>query len=384
MHIGIVFAGPFPLALALGRNGMAAYVDDLMRKLVKKGHSVTIVMRGAHKMSLEVVGNNLRIFRAPFIKAYPFHVHIHGLFVNRLIRLLQPELDIIHVHSPYVPAVTTSLPVVTTMHSLLKVDIAHYEAVGPRAIAYKMCSNIFSSMELELLRNSDVLTAVSSHLFSELRTSYGLEREGLVLGNGVDEQRFAPANTRTATRDYVLYVGRMDYRKGLFDLIDCARRVCRERPSVSFVLVGTGPLVGHVLKRVADIGIRKNIVVTGHVSKDQLIELYQNASTLALPSHYEGLPTVLLEAMACGIPVVATGIGGHTDVISHGLNGFLVPVKSPGDMARYILTLLDDEDLREKIGRAGRATIENRYTWDRIADKVLGCYQSASSLAKGQ
>jgi glycosyltransferase involved in cell wall biosynthesis len=80
--------------------------------------------------------------------------------------------------------------------------------------------------------------------------------------------------------------------------------------------------------------------------------------------------------MSCGLPVVATDIGGNNEVISSGVNGFLVPPKCPEDMANAILKLLGDPVLREKIGRAARMTIEKHYTWDKIADNILKCYEN--------
>ena len=87
------------------------------------------------------------------------------------------------------------------------------------------------------------------------------------------------------------------------------------------------------------------------------------------------MPTVLLEAMSCGLPVVATDIGGNNEVISSGVNGFLVPPKSPKDMAEGLLKLLNDAPLREKVGVAARNTILTNYTWDKVTDKIMECYK---------
>jgi len=258
----------------------------------------------------------------------------------------------------------------------LRGDKAQYERVGLSSLAWKLSSKVFSSMELQLFDKSDMLTAVSSHVFHELKAVYGLERKGILLGNGVDEQTFVPLeNTRRKKGDYVLYVGRIDYRKGLFDLIRCAKYVCEEKPNISFVLVGNGPLIGLILRKASRMGIGRNIVFAGYVNRDLLVRLYQNASVSVLPSHYEGLPTVMLEAMSCGIPVVATRIGGHVDAISDGSNGFLVRAESPEEMAKYILRLLDDKNLRERMGRAARETIEKTYTWNKVSERALDCYE---------
>jgi glycosyltransferase involved in cell wall biosynthesis len=122
-------------------------------------------------------------------------------------------------------------------------------------------------------------------------------------------------------------------------------------------------------------GLQKHILFLGHVTREKLVQLYQNATVHVVPSHYEGLPTVLLEAMSSGIPVVATNVGGNSEVISSGVNGLLIPPKSPENMAKAISRLLDEQALRERIGRAARKTIEEHYTWDKIAENVTESYE---------
>jgi len=90
---------------------------------------------------------------------------------------------------------------------------------------------------------------------------------------------------------------------------------------------------------------------------------------------YEGLPTVILEGMSCGIPIVATNIDGNRDAVSHGIDGFLVPPGSPEEMGRRLLTLLEDKEVGMKMGAAGRRKIELRFIWDRVATKILECYE---------
>ena len=316
MHVGMVCSTPCPPSTG---EGISHYVYNLACKLIDKGHKVTIMTRGGLTFDEERVNKALRVLRVPLLPVYPFHVHLHGLFLNRLVRLLEPELDIVHAHSPYIPSVATELPLLTTIHTLERAEVAHYEASRLRQLTYRMSAEIFSSLERQLFEDSDALTAVSGGVFRDLNTYYGIKREGLIVGNGVDEKTFVPADDkREMKRTYVLYVGRIDYRKGLFELMSCAKRVCEVRPDVSFLLAGQGPLMSSLSKEAARMGIGKNVVLCGYVDNNQLMGLYQNASVCVVPSSYEGLPTVMLEAMACGIPVVATSIPGHLEVISHG------------------------------------------------------------------
>jgi glycosyltransferase involved in cell wall biosynthesis len=137
-----------------------------------------------------------------------------------------------------------------------------------------------------------------------------------------------------------------------------------------------GPFLQKLKKEVQRMDLQDKIVFLGYIDKNMLVQTYQNATIQVVPSHYEGLPTVILEGMSCGLPLVATDIGGNNEVISSGSNGFLVPPKSPKVLAETILKLLDDDQLRTRIGKAARDTIEATYTWDKIADNVQACYEN--------
>ncbi len=181
---------------------------------------------------------------------------------------------------------------------------------------------------------------------------------------------------RTIIEKYVLYTGVLRARKGLFDFVKCAQIICNERKDVKFVICGRGPFLNKVQQYVHEMGLQKNVALLGYVPRATLLKTYQNATVHVIPSHYEGLPTVLLEAMSCGLPVVATDIGGNNEVISSEVNGLLVPPKCPTEMAQAVLRLLDNPELRERLGDVARKTIEDRYTWNKIADRILSCYEN--------
>jgi glycosyltransferase involved in cell wall biosynthesis len=280
------------------------------------------------------------------------------------------------MHSPLVPPIKTSLPIITTVHTPSKIDAKYHEIKDFSSFAERTQSMIlYPFYESKLFHISESVTAVSFSVAKELGT-YGLDVSKIaVVRNGVDEKTFIPVNTCESAQKYVLYTGRLWARKGLFDLLDCAEQVCRVRPGVKFFIVGTGPFFSKIENEIQRKGLSGRAMLLGRVTRSKLIQLYQNATVHVIPSHYEGLPTVLLEAMSCGLPVVATNVGGNSDVISSGKNGFLVPPKSPQELAKVILKLLDDDNLRKEIGAAARKTIELSYTWDNIADNIQKCYE---------
>jgi glycosyltransferase involved in cell wall biosynthesis len=358
-------------------GGIGYYVYALSKELIEKGHKVTVITKGSIDKTKKGVIEGINIFKASFFPIYPFHIWIHGTFVNKVLKSLEHELTLVHLHTPLPPPITTLLPILTTVHTPMKVDARYHEIFDAHSLTQKLQSMlVYPHIESKLFRISNKIVAVSKSVAKEL-SEYGLDpNEITVVGNGVDEKTFVPLRNKNHKEKYVLYTGILRARKGLFDLVNCAERVCRGYPNVKFVLCGMGPFFHKLEKTLKRMGLNEKVMLLGRVKRDRLVQIYQNATVHVVPSHYEGLPTVLLEAMSCGLPVVATDIGGNNEVITSGVNGFLVPPKSPTAMAEAILKLLDDEKLRKKIGKAARETIEKRYTWDKIAGNTLECYES--------
>jgi glycosyltransferase involved in cell wall biosynthesis len=375
MHVCIITSAALP-----PEEGIGNYVYGLSIKMIEKGHRVTIITRGTWNNTQRETMNGIEVIKARFAPCYPFHVHIHGVFVNRLFKSLEESFDIVHIHTPLSPIIETSLPIITTVHTPMKTDARSVQIVSIQALAGKVLARTVSyPLEQRLFKKSKKIVAVASSVAQELK-EYGINpHEVMVVGNGVNEEIFKPKQNiiQDGTHDrFILFTGRLGLRKGLFDLIECGRIICKKYPDISFVIPGKGHLSDKLQKRVKDIGLQDRFKFLGFVDKDKLIQLYQDASIYVLPSHYEGLPTVLLEAMACGCPVVATKVSGNIDVISSNKNGILIPPKSPKEMADAISFLLDNDDVRRKFGAAARRTIEERYTWNVISDKMLKCYES--------
>lgn len=361
---------PFP-----PEEGIGNYVYNLSKKLIERGHKVTIITRGSWNKTEHEVIDGIEVIKVRFIPLYPFYIHLHGIFVNKLFKLLEPSLDIVHIHTPLPPPIKTSLPIITTFHTPMKTDIRFFEPIGSFYWCSKLQWRISYLIEKEIIKKSRMITAVSKLVAQELK-DYGLyPNEIVVLGNGVNEKVFTPTKHKNENK-YILYTGRLGYRKGLFDLIKCGKYVCKKYPDVTFILTGKGPLLGKLQEKVKELGLNEKFIFTGYVDKNKLIQLYQNATIYVLPSHYEGLPTVLLEAMSCSLPVVATAISGNLEVISSGKNGILTPPKSPEKMADAVSMLLDDDKMRKELGKNARDTVEEQYTWDIISEKILRCYRS--------
>lgn len=368
MRICIITSAKFP-----PEEGIGNYIYNMSKELIFKGHQVTIITRGSFEKTKYENFEGIRLYRLPFFPCYPFHVNIHGFFVKKFIESKENEFDIIHFHTPLPPVIKTNLPIITTVHTPMKTDTSLVELVDPFSVALKLQGKVSCIIESGLFNISDKITSVASSVSQEL-IEYGLNPIDIeVIGNGVDENLFCPIQNEFNEK-YILYTGRLSYRKGLFDFIECGINICSQYPDINFKLTGKGPLADKLKKIVHESAYEDRFEFLGHVEKSKLIELYQNATLFILPSHYEGLPTTLLEAMSCGLPVIATSVSGNLDVIESGKNGILVPIKSPAKMAKAVSSLLDDKNLRIRLGVAARKTIEERFTWHAISDKILCCY----------
>ncbi|HZK72189.1 MAG TPA: glycosyltransferase family 4 protein [Clostridia bacterium] len=377
LRICMIFSTPFP-----PREGIGNYVCNLSQKLVLKGHKVTLITRGSLNFKEEKY-EEINILKPTFLPFYPFHVHFHRIFVNRLIKKFESNFDIIHIHSPLSPVISTKIPIISTIHTPMKTDTLNFESVGIFSYAAKAQSKVSYKLEQDLLAKSKIITTVSSTVANELVNEYGINYNDInIIYNGVNEEVFVPLDKKSSEK-YILYVGSLAYRKGLFDLIDCAKYVCTNYADIKFVVLGDGVLKDRLKKKVKELNLEDRVLFKGHVSKRDLISYYQNALIHVIPSHYEGLPTVLLEAMSCGLAVVATAVSGNIDVISSEDNGILVPSKSPVEMAEKISFLIENNDFREALGMNARKTIEEHFTWDIISNNILSYYESLMGEKSG-
>jgi glycosyltransferase involved in cell wall biosynthesis len=359
-------------------GGAGVYVHTLSKEMVKRGHQVVVITRGSWKGLESDRLDGINVYRVPYLHLYPFIVHTHEIFQKMIFKELRSNLDLVHTHQPFSPPIKTTLPMIATIHA----------SVGPGAIElqtfytgrripgplFSLMRSYVKATQDRIFERADAITTVSKAVANELHTLHGLDATSIsVLGNGVDIEVFEPGKTKPS-ENVVLYTGGLSYRKGLIDLVMAARHVLNKYPEVSFILTGTGPIERELRRMITKMGMTNNFRFLGFVDRARLIELYQSATVYVFPSYYEGVPTSVLEAMACGTPVVATAIDGIPELVVNGKNGFIVPVKNPEAISSAILKLLDDEELRNRIGQAARQTIREHFTWNEVANRTLKCY----------
>ncbi len=373
MKICMIISTPFPPT-----EGIGYYTYNLSRKLIEKGHEVTVITRGTWSKTQKHSVDDINVIHVPFIPIYPFYLKIHGLFLNKILKSLETQIDIVHIHTPLTPIIKTSLPIITTIHTPMLTDFRQVEVKSIFSLFSKISAKVISyPLEKKLIQSSNVITTVTKSVAQELREFYSSSKSFNIVENGVDEKFFYPKKEKSEKRlKYAIFVGHISREKGLFDLVECGKYILKEKPEFYFIIAGKGRDLKNLINKIKKAQLQDKFIFLGQVEKNNLVKLYQNATLFVFPSYHEGLPSVVLEAMSCGLPIIATDVRGNRDLISNGENGILVPPKEPEKLAIAISMLLRDEKLMKDLGKNARDTIIKRYTWDIVTDKMLKCYES--------
>jgi glycosyltransferase involved in cell wall biosynthesis len=300
----------------------------------------------------------------------------------RVFRRLKP--DIVHTHNPKpglygrVAARAAGVPgVVNTVHGL-------YASPDDRRVLRSVVYTLERAASLcsgaELVQNPEDF---------EVLTRLGIPREKLVLlGNGVDLQRFRPAPDDDARKrararlgvdvDAVVVgtVARLVWQKGFRELFAAAERLGDAHPDIVFVVVGgSDPEKSDAISTedLADVRRRAPIVFAG--ARDDIEDVYSAFDLFVLPSYREGFPRSAMEAAACGLPVIATDIRGCRQVVSHGDNGLLVPLRDHVRLAAAIEELVGDPERRRRMGARARRKAEVEFDDRAVVSKTLEAYE---------
>jgi len=183
----------------------------------------------------------------------------------------------------------------------------------------------------------------------------------------IDFARFRETRRLKERENLVGYIGRLSQEKGILQFVRAMPLAIKQDSTLEFVVVGDGPLVGPVREYVDTSGLGKRVRVTGWIEHTALPDLLNELRLLVIPSYTEGLPNVMLEAMACGTPVLATAVGGIPDVITEGETGFLMKDNSAESIAGNIPRVLESIEL-ERVAEKARQYVQREFTFERARD----------------
>jgi len=199
-----------------------------------------------------------------------------------------------------------------------------------------------------------------------------------IIPNGIDLGHFSPDVSPIERfcdgKINILFVGRLEKRKGLNYLLKAYQQVKAKAPNTRLIVVGPGTRFRRKYEKYVRRKGLADVVFAGMVSNDELPRYYKTADIFCSPAiGRESFGIILLEAMAVGKPIVASGIEGYASVVTHGREGLLVPPKDDKELAQALLSLISDEPLRRQMAAQGMLTAQN-YDWAKVARRVLDYY----------
>ncbi len=290
------------------------------------------------------------------------------------------EVDIVHTHK-YKDNILASFASVyrgiprrvRTVHGLPE------PFVGFEAIKMKIYHGIDDAVNRWLV---DRILAVSLDLRSQLIKRFGAERVTCI-HNAIDIEQIQVTGRATELRselklggqDFLIgTMGRLMPVKGLDSFLRAARIIHRQKPNVRFIIAGDGPLKGPLQAMAHEYGLDKDVLFLGH--RNDSHNILELMDLFVLPSLSEGIPMVLLEALALARPVVASRVGGIPEVIEHGVSGLLVPPRRDDELAQSCMAVMDDYHFAQGLGVAGRKRVEERFSARFMAQKVAELYRT--------
>lgn len=348
-------------------GGVQTHVRQLAVRLRGLGHEVLVVAPSSTRPAEPFVRSVGRPIRIPYNESVAPVAPTLGARSRVRAALAAFHPDVVHAHEPMVPGVgmfavrATERPVVGTFHAFAQRSLL-FSAAGP--------------MLRPLWRRLDARIAVSGAAAAFVRRRLG--QDGIrVIPNGVEVDQFLdaqPADLPQGRR--ILFVNRLDRRKGFPVMVEAFRRLAERRPDAILVVAGDGRDRSAVAA--LPTSLRMRVVMLGSVPHADLPPYHAACEVFCAPATgRESFGIVLVEAMAAGLPVVATDIPGYREVVRDGVEGLLVPPSDPAAVAGALDRILGDTDVAEALGAAGRERAR-RYSWDAVAVEVEAVYREVA------
>jgi D-inositol-3-phosphate glycosyltransferase len=403
MRVAMVSEHASPLAALGGADagGQNVHVAELATELGRRGHEVVVHTRRTDPsvprripLAANVAVDHVEAGPPEPIPKDDLLPYM-GAFAKGLARQWRSERPaIVHSHfwmsgrAALAAARPLGLPVVHTFHAL---DVVRRRYQGE---CHRSPSEWLET-EQELVWRADRLIAQCSDEVFELARLDAPAGRITVAPSGVDVGHFTPDGPADGRRDGVprlVCLARLVERKGVGDAI----AALADLPGVELVVAGGpdparlhhDPEVRRLQALVRELGVADRVDFRGRVSRQEAPRLLRSADAVVCVPWYEPFGIVPLEAMACGVPVIGSAVGGLIDTVVHGLTGLHVPPQRPDAIAAAARTLLDDARLRQELGQVGADRVRRLYTWPRTAEATLAAYRTvvgpAEAAARGQ
>ena len=359
---------------SLAGTEIATY--NIARYLAKRGHKVHVITsfdKGLPKVDIE---QGFYVHRISWQRARFIRVIFFWLKILFLLKKIKP--DIIHAQN-------IGMGVPGFLSKKLR------SCSKKPYIVWCQGSDIYLDWRFKefisklVLKNADAVIALTEDMKMEIQKI--CDKEIYVIPNGIDLKRFENLSREgvrrrlkiTGEQKIIMFVGTLRSVKGLKYLIQAMDIIKQKDAEVKLMLVGDGEERQDLEKLVKELDLEDRVIFVGKVFNEKVPEYMAASDVFVLPSLSESFGIVNLEAMASGLPIVATKVGGLSEIVKDGENGFLVEPKNPEQIAKKVLLILENDKLRKKISKNNKEEVK-KYTWDEIANRLEKIYSGV--LAK--
>ncbi len=355
-------------------GGVENYVYNLSRELVNLGHEVTVLCADAG-------GNTGNVVEGVKVKrlGYVGKIANTNITLNLPLELLKSNFDVIHTHLP-TPWSADWSALASKMKDTPLVLTYHNDIIGCGMSSH--IAGVYNKSVLGFVLRRAEKIIITQPRYMESSPHLGRYKNKItVIPNGVDIQRFKPIEVDKPgnTLSFLSILDQYHEYKGLNYLLRALKMVREEIPDIKLRVGGGGELIDSYREMAASLGLNDNVEFLGFIPEENLVEFYNESNIFILPSispTQEGFGIVLLEALACGKPVIATNIVGIAGEIKGVNAGIIVKIRDEKSLAESIIRIMQDKELAGKMGINGRRLVEEKYSWMRIAKMMEEVYES--------
>lgn len=368
-------------------GGAEKQAFELSKALVKKGVKVSVITRRLSGLpareTLEGVEiERFKLFGCGWADSFAFMVKV---FIYMLLR--RAEYEAAHVHLASSPAVAAVLACRLTGKKIV-IKLGRGRGLDELTLSQ---NTFLGRLKLKFLSlTGPEILVLNKEAYEWLKGSS--EFSGLrprLFRNGVDTGRYTPplyhekiaAKAAAGFENETLFlaVGRLVPEKRMREFVELWAEIMseeRERPKIRLVIVGQGPEEKKIKEAVLHLQVAQSVVLAG--PKDDLLPYYRAADVFVLPSLTEGMSNSMLEAMACGVAIMASRVDGAKDAVTEGDNGCLFDPQNPAEIKQCLRRFISDRNLALRMGERARATAVERYSMVRVADEIVKIYEEAA------
>jgi glycosyltransferase involved in cell wall biosynthesis len=375
-------------------GGAETHAHEVAKELVGRGHQVKVytsdLLREHPFEHLDQPYDDMDGVQVVRKRAYRLGEAFHFAMMPGQVELLREPADVLHSHS-FGYWHTNLMALRRKLRPTPLVITPHYhppETMEGGWARQRMRRFYDTQIANWVFDQADVIIAVSRAELSSMAHHINDLEKVRVIPNGIHFTRFEDLPQPGAFRTprgiegpMLLYVGRLAVNKRMEVVIQGMPDMLKAHPDLTLVIAGPDDGVGEVWRELAsDLGVEASVRFEGFLSEQDMIAAYHDADVFVLPSEWEAFGIVLLEAMACETPCVCADRGGAPEVVEDGVTGHVAPYGDVEAWRGLIMGLLDDDEARGRMGRAGRQRVQDRFVWPAIVDQIEEVYRDLTGL----